>query len=325
MDGLYKDVMEKWADSHKSREDHEAVELVALTGEWLEKLILDREIVNSVMRTLMCELGFGNEWEMNFDGDWREPWDWFSGEYIDGFPASELVLELNAYAFGGLRPVFDPEKRQGEGDLDRIARLVGLGRALADAIPLEWGNNHPDLDKTILAAKGRLSLDSGSDLTAHELAALARLSTKRIANMLARGDLKANAEGRIDFAEAKRWLETRSDFQASIWCLYEATERYIPAKEPELEDVLFVPATREGAIFDPASCRGSEGYTIGQKGSEQKFDDYLLALDRLSRMPTPFWRRPNSIGKRSTVAGASWVRKTRAELGLTDGADTGEA
>ena len=45
-------------------------------------------------------------------------------------------------------------------------------------------------------------------------------------------------------------------------------------------------------------------------------EDYLAALDRLSKMPTPHWRRPNAVGNRNLVSVVSWQRKTLAEMGL---------
>ncbi|PPQ32045.1 hypothetical protein CCR94_07240 [Rhodoblastus sphagnicola] len=86
---------------------------------------------------------------------------------------------------------------------------------------------------------------------------------------------------------------------------------------------MFVPATKDGNLFDPKTCRRAHGYTIGKKGSEVKVEDYRSALDRLSKMPTPQWRRPNALGNWGIVSGVSWQRKTLAELGLAtnDGGD----
>jgi hypothetical protein len=84
----------------------------------------------------------------------------------------------------------------------------------------------------------------------------------------------------------------------------------------DVGEVLFVPVARDGSWFDPASCRNARGYTIGPKGAEQAVDDYKEAVARLSRMSTPYWRRPNERGHWGIVSGVSWQRKILSEIGL---------
>lgn len=72
----------------------------------------------------------------------------------------------------------------------------------------------------------------------------------------------------------------------------------------------FVPVATDGSFFLPA-CRMGNGFTIGKKGQELKFDDYDEALRRLTAMPTPRWRRRNDSGNRGIVAGQRWERISR--------------
>src|SRR5690606_40172796 len=69
-----------------------------------------------------------------------------------------------------------------------------------------------------------------------------------------------------------------------------------------VEDYLFVPVARDGSIFAPSCALGGR-FTIGEKGSETKFDSYTDALEALQRMPTPRWRRPGQKGSAGDVAG----------------------
>jgi hypothetical protein len=244
--------------------------------------------------------------------------------------ASQLFVELNSYAFWGLRPgtrFFGVKPGGGENDIDRIARIVSLGRSLVDSIPSGWGAPG-DLSNTVLAAEARLCIDTRQDLTPLQLAALARLNLKSIKNLLAPGNsegVKLQSDGKIKSVDAKRWLEVRPNFESSIWHLHEEQDHSALREEPRLDEVLFVPVSKDGAIFDPVLSRGVSGYTIGKKGAEQKVEDYLASLELLKRMPTPYWRRPNAIGNWGIVAGVSWQRKTRSELGLTTDANEGDA
>lgn len=42
------------------------------------------------------------------------------------------------------------------------------------------------------------------------------------------------------------------------------------------------------------SCRAKAGFKVGPKGSEELFTDYWAALERVSLMQPPRFRRPNS-------------------------------
>ena len=50
------------------------------------------------------------------------------------------------------------------------------------------------------------------------------------------------------------------------------------------------------------NVRMSSGYRFGRKGSEQVLSDYWEALEALSKMAIPTFRRPNSAGNFGGVA-----------------------
>ncbi|MPR06294.1 hypothetical protein FS320_02285 [Microvirga tunisiensis] len=80
-----------------------------------------------------------------------------------------------------------------------------------------------------------------------------------------------------------------------------------------------MPVAKDGSWFDPVECRNSRGYTIGPKGAEEPVENYRLALERLARMRTPYWRRRNSAGNWGIVAGVSWQRRIVQELPAVEG------
>lgn len=85
-----------------------------------------------------------------------------------------------------------------------------------------------------------------------------------------------------------------------------------PATE-HAEDYLFVPVARDGSIFAP-SCASGGRFTIGKKGHENKFDNYMDALEALQRMPTPRWRRPGLSGVPGIVTGVRFERLARSRV-----------
>lgn len=325
MNREYQKREEQWT---YDQEGDELIGLVRATGEWLERLTLKPNAVNAAMGALRKELENPG---VSAHPDWRQEWEGF---FDCDLKSTELFIELNGYAFLGVwpHPELFVERGDGQSDLDLIAGVVGLARSFVDSIPAGWGSPQ-DLINTVVAAEARLAIDAGEDVTTVQLAALSRLSLKSIKNLVAPGNsaetIKLSAEGKISSSDAKRWLEGRDKFQPSIWRLRETEDQETtnePLKEVmEPEDVLFVPAARDGSIFDPILCRRADGYTIGLKGEEEKEPDYLTALQKLTLMSSPHWRRPNTLGNWGTVIGDSWVRKTRSELGLTDGPEKGAA
>lgn len=82
---------------------------------------------------------------------------------------------------------------------------------------------------------------------------------------------------------------------------------------PALNAPALVPVAKDGSAFLPGLRRAS-GYTIGAKGEERVVRQYEQALEELTRMETPRWRRPNSAGNWGIVSGVSWVSANTFQL-----------
>lgn len=73
-----------------------------------------------------------------------------------------------------------------------------------------------------------------------------------------------------------------------------------------LHEAFIVPIARDGSIFAPG-LRRSNGYWVGDKGSERIIATFEQALDFLRRMPVARWRRPNDAGNWGIVTGVEWA------------------
>ncbi|AWI86779.1 hypothetical protein CEW88_23320 (plasmid) [Alloyangia pacifica] len=71
-----------------------------------------------------------------------------------------------------------------------------------------------------------------------------------------------------------------------------------------------VPVAADGTAFGPDLARNGY-YTVGAKGAEEKHASFDAALDALTKMDKPRWRRPNAAGNWGIVSGCSWrdIRK----------------
>ncbi|MBR9869508.1 MAG: ASCH domain-containing protein [Gammaproteobacteria bacterium] len=67
-----------------------------------------------------------------------------------------------------------------------------------------------------------------------------------------------------------------------------------------------IPYARDGSSFCRESCNRNGYFTVGDKGSEQRFANYSAALEYLKRMPTAKWRRPNPKGNWGIVSAIGW-------------------
>ena len=67
-----------------------------------------------------------------------------------------------------------------------------------------------------------------------------------------------------------------------------------------------VPIARDGSIFS-VECRRGGVFTVGEKGDEQRIDNFYEALKHLQSMPTAKWRRPNPKGNWGIVSAIDWV------------------
>lgn len=274
--------------------------------------------------------------------NWEEVWGDLDGFNDSYWPAlMEDAHNLNAFAYYGILPTWNLDDADREGPaftdvpavvrrtLADLTRFLSLLPATLNLYGLEA------IGRTCLAATGRLKIDIGDPLTVHELAAVTKVSTKRLQNAIYAKTSEApvvnKADGLVPVAAAQRWLDAR-EYLPSIWkefidyrCweLKGQPPDSVPEQDDDevaaSDDFLFVPVARDGSIFGPKLCgrRGAEGklsYTIGAKGGERAFDDYDAALAELAKMSTPRWRRPNENGHFGIVSAEQWRRLSRKEL-----------
>lgn len=268
---------------------------------------------------------------------WKEGWD-----DLDGFNDSsysdlmEGAHNIHAFAFYGILPQWNLEETDRTSlpfvDVpayvkDVVGRLETFAHLLPGPLSL---SGIEEIARTCLAAVGRLKIDLNEPLSVHELAAVTRVTPKRLQNAMyaksADAPIANKSDGLIPVAAAQRWLDAR-EYRPSIWkeCIAaqawegDASFEAPPELEDADEDFVFVPEARDGSLFAPVSCRrgGEKGvsrYTIGAKGAERDFEDFDEALAQLSRMRTPRWRRPNDKGNFGIVSAERWRRLNRAEL-----------
>ena len=72
-----------------------------------------------------------------------------------------------------------------------------------------------------------------------------------------------------------------------------------------IRGMIRVPVAADGSTFGPDLVRKGH-YTVGAKGAEKKYDHFEAALDALTNMEQPRWRRPNSAGNWGIVSGSAW-------------------
>ncbi|SDM57042.1 hypothetical protein [Maricaulis salignorans] len=336
-------------------EQDEVIRSLANTGELLDLIFVgDEAAMAMALLEKIIAKGTREDWEPLRLGDtkpdlnWRETWD-----RIDGWDASSTppflddLHELNAFANFGIMTIWDihadsqdylevrhmkerfdeaknPPKwvRKVCEKIERFEALVGRG-----------GNGKyeltylPALREQALA---RIKLDEGEPLTVGELASLSGVSIKRLQNAIyaqSEGAPSVSKKGLIAPEACARWLNER-DYRWSIWrevaaeyplkvSWGEQTELAPPDPLKEHDDYVFVPVAMDGSIFSPHLGRGSarDRFTIGPKGEEVQVEGFGEAVERLLRMETPRWRRPNpESGRWGIVSGQSWKRVRRSEL-----------
>lgn len=274
--------------------------------------------------------------------NWEEIWDELDG-YSDTFwPAlMEEAHNLNAFAYYGILPTWELKDADKAGlaftNVPAIVRqtVANLTKFLGLLPPGMDLYGRGEIERTCLAATGRLKIDQQGALTVHELAAVSRVSTKRLQNAVYAKTEEApvmnKADGLIPAVTAQRWLQAR-EYLPSIWkefleyrCWELEGQTGGPAvsdrgtEEEETGDYLFVPVARDGTMFSPQFCQrlgkdGHPSYTIGAKGGERSFSDYEEALGELAKMSNPRWRRPNENGNFGIVSAEQWRRLNRTEL-----------
>lgn len=74
-----------------------------------------------------------------------------------------------------------------------------------------------------------------------------------------------------------------------------------------------LPIAKDGSFFCREACWRASGYTVGEKGAEQHFQDFEAALDYLRDMPVAKWRRPNQNGNWGIVSAVDWIELDGSE------------
>lgn len=218
---------------------------------------------------------------------------------IDWQDLAADFAHLFAFARYGSGSHQDPElsRAEIEGLINHYRRVVANAGILAAAgTDVDW------LVDTLAAAEARWAADHGRSVSPEHLAALAGVKPKTIANLLAARDLSTDTDGRIPAVEALRYLQRREGFIRSNWQYPVQPSPALGTDDaPSLGQQVFVPVDGNSNPFQPSIARrGRDGifrYAIGAKSDPEYVEDYWEALDRLSRMTTPRWRRPPSSGK----------------------------
>jgi hypothetical protein len=175
-------------------------------------------------------------------------------------------------------------------------------------IDLALGRLVPDLPSFDDSAEMLGCADRGA-ISLYDLAILSHAQIQSVRNDFSRGvDFPTfrsdNGNVSITPLNASKWLLKRRSFVDSHTS--KATE----------EGALLVPQARDGSVFN-AGCRQGAGFKIGPKGDEEYKASFEDALDALTKMQKPYWRRPSpKSGVPGIVSGLTWISKTRAELGL---------
>ena len=250
------------------------------------------------------------------DGPWRE--DLYSGYYSE-FAFTEMLTEVAAYGRYGI--FINAKKDEPEDALKhKLAHMIASASDFLDQCPLDhWlgENRPPQLENAALLARGRWALDHGKPIEAQALAKLGGVSWGRMRNMISGKGAAFNAEGgMIPAHEAIDWLANRDDFYPSIWrTARPAWDDIVNENALQSEDPVFVPAARDGEVFHPGLKRSGQ-FTVGAKGEEVRYARFEDALDALTRMTTPRWRRPGKghSPSWSLVSGVEWKRSTMTEL-----------
>ena len=70
---------------------------------------------------------------------------------------------------------------------------------------------------------------------------------------------------------------------------------------------ILVPFAFDGSCFNPSlRCPKTGTYTVGEEGKEISFDTFDSALEHITMMYTPRWRRPNTAGDWEIVSARIW-------------------
>lgn len=200
------------------------------------------------------------------------------------------------------------EAEKADGEWEHVPAPFEEG---AGDIPLGYFYNGL-MSQLVNLAAARLKVDQDEPLTMSEIALL---TGKRDATVTTTAYRKVFPTYEHD---GKRYAATADVLPWLVQNGYLPTQgRHEPVEaipiQEQADDYLFVPVARDGSIFAP-SCAAGGRFTIGEKGRETKFDNYMDALEALQRMPTPRWRRPGPKGVPGIVTGVRFERVARSRV-----------
>lgn len=146
-------------------------------------------------------------------------------------------------------------------------------------------------------------------LTIHELSLLTGLEEQSVRNALNKDKTVTRAIG-----EHSKVLEIPVE-EALVWM--RGKGRFLEYEPPKSSAHISVPVASDGSFFN-AKLERRKGFAIGKKGEERYIETFEEALEKLEKMPKPYWRRPSeTTGVPGIVRGVRWESKSREELGLT--------
>lgn len=332
----------EFQDAYLWEEPDSVLQAFSLVGEMVD-LAFDRRTAARAMTALRHLFSVGPdrpvEWTAvsnSDDVDWRDEWSELVAFEDTYWPSlMEGLHNLHAFAYYGILPQWDNDAVAAEvsefADAPAYVRqIIAKVSRFASLVPQHIGSiGMETVERTCLAAEGRLKIDLGEHLSVHELAAVTQVTTKRLQNAIYAKSADAplvDKDGGIPVESARRWLEAR-DYLPSLW--REMAQREAPILKTalpaeaydnlEASDFVFVPEAKDGTLFSPKLCNrrptGDEArYTIGATGEEVDFQNFDEALFALTKMTTPRWRRPNDNGHFGVVSAERWRRLTRKEL-----------
>jgi hypothetical protein len=316
MENEYDARSREFGEIYEDFEAHEVANLILRAGERLAALCLDESAVDAAMKCLHHALGLEEHFPIDYTGDrsWRTLWEPSNSTNLEELPLAQRLTSLNAYAYFGLSPAQD-------GQNCTIEDIRSNIEAVKTAIELDSVDKTKlsDLDKTLLAAQGRLALDEDKGITPDQLAALARIELKSMRNALtpSSGSGLEVKDRAVTATSALKWLNARGEFKSSIWRVGSTSAQSAKPTVAVKGEILWVPFASDKTEFHPSTCLRAGKYTVGPKGFEETMTDYHEALGSLARMrPAPYWRRPNTVGNWGIVTAVGFHPRTAEELGL---------
>lgn len=232
-----------------------------------------------------------------------------------------FIEAVHLYAYWGLESAPD-----GIGRWEDSSQVESFRETSKVGVGFFWflTNGNGKLADALRAANARRVIDSIDQpfVTPLELAALARIDIKTLRNSLTpsgrqKSGLRVDPEGNVLRDSAKTWLLARNDFLPTI---YETVAKQSASPAGVIgtqKDLAFIPVSEDGSAFTPNVCREGK-YYIETPDGETAFGSYVKALNVLSIMAVPTWRRPGAKGRWGLVRGNAWRRVTKAELEIAE-------